>query len=265
MWIKVAAGTSVVVVSLALVFYVSHLSPITISEVTVSGTNLVSADEVKQSVMAKLSGSYAYLIPHANTIFAPFSGIRDAVLSSFPPVATVSVSRNGWNALEISVTERESVALWCAGIPPGEISNDNNQASASASDTKNGCYLMDGDGFVFAPSAEDPSYVHYFGELSGNPIGKKYLDGGFASLQKTLKGIGESVHRTPTEALVDNKNQDVSIAFAEGGVVRFVRATDSVSTLQNIASVFASQNFKDHSDFEYVDFRFGDKVYVKFK
>ena len=75
-WVKVAAGTSVVALALVLVFYVSHLPRITIAEVNVSGTNLVSASDVHALVSHELAGSYAFIVPHANVFVAPAASMR---------------------------------------------------------------------------------------------------------------------------------------------------------------------------------------------
>ncbi len=264
MWVKVAAGTAVVAVAIVLVFYVTHLPSLTISEVDVAGTNLVSAEDVQALAREKLNGSYAYLVPHANSLFAPVAAIASAIKNTYPPVAGVSISRKSMTALAIVVTERQAAALWCAGVLPGEISADGNVATSSAS-AASGCYLMDSSGFIYTKAPSEEGFTRFYGTIVGNPIGALYLSGDFASLEKTVAGIGESISRTPDNVLVDNGGTDVSITFSEGGVLRFARTNDSQVTLQNVASVFASQSFKDHPDFEYVDFRFGDKVYVKFR
>jgi hypothetical protein len=54
------------------------------------------------------------------------------------------------------------------------------------------------------------------------------------------------------------------LTFVEGGTLRFVRTGDTGATLANIASVFGSETFRSDRLFEYADFRYGDKVYVKF-
>lgn len=251
-WVRVAAGTSVVALSLLLVFYVSHLPQITIASVGVKGTDLVSADALKGLVEKKLTGSYALIIPHNNTFLFPLDSIRAESLKEFPSLAKINVERNGFNALTVTAEERKTEALWCG-----------NTASPSASSTS--CYRMDKGGFIFADAQTQEGYVRFYGNLSGIPIGSTYLDGAFASLVITIQGIGKATGHTPSEASVDSVTNDVSLTFVDGGILKFVRSNDNASTLENIASVFASQNFKDKKNFEYVDFRFGDKVYVKFK
>ena len=256
MWVKVAAGASVVVISLALIFYAARRPEVTITAIHVSGTHLVQADEVKAIAEQGLQGSYAYLVPYGNSLVAPLSAVHDAIMRSFPPIKSVSISRSGLQALDIQVQERAPVALWCLPAQAG---------GTDATDTSKPCYLMDADGYVFAHAAATDEYLRYFGPLSGNIIGSTYLDSGFASLDTLVTDIGKSIGHRPLSVTVDATSNDVSVAFADDGILQFVRTAERQATLDNIASVFASQSFRDNKQFEYADFRFGNKVYVKFK
>lgn len=269
MWTKVVAGASVVAIALLLVFYVSHLPAITVAEVSVTGANLVSADAVQNIASAQLAGSYGFIVPHDNALVVPGAAIRSAIQKAFPPVASVSISEKGFKTLNIAITERQAAAVWCSGTPGGEISQDAGTSTPVAtepdSSADSDCYSMDPSGFIFATSTGSDAVLKYYGALSAAPVGSTYLKGDFASLNKAIKDIGVSINQVPEEVIASADNNDVSLAFASGGVLRFIRSSDPQPTLENIASVFASQGFKDHTNFEYVDFRFGDKVYVKFK
>lgn len=253
MWVKVAAGSSVVALSLAFVWYVGHLPAVTISSIEVSGTTIVSAEAVKTLVGEQLKGSYAYIIPHNNSLVFPEQHIRSQALLQFPPIASLSISRVGLTGLSITVEERAPVALWCGDSVTDE----------GATDT--GCYSVDKNGFIFAKVETQDAFVRFYGSVGESPIGKTYLDGGFASLSTLVKDIGIAIKRTPKTVVTDPTTKDVALTFADGGVLKFVQTTNEQATLDNVASVFASQSFKTNKQFEYVDFRFGDKVYVKFK
>ncbi len=255
MWVKVAAGSAVVALSLVVVWSIAHLPETAIASVEVQGTKLVSGDALKSVVEAKLDGSYAFIIPHRNSLLFPKDAIESAALHAFPALSHLTISRNGMKALTVTAEERTVVALWCgatSGTAQGEAGNES-------------CYSVDKDGFVFAVADAGSALVRFYGALPTNPIGATFLNGGFASLNTLVHDIGASVNRAPATVTVDSATSDVELAFVDGGVVKFVRTSDRQSTLENIASVFASQSFKTNKQFEYVDFRFGDKVYVKFK
>jgi hypothetical protein len=251
-WVKVAAGTSVVAISFLAVFYTARLPALAITAVEVKGTHLVSGDALKRLVEEKLKGSYGFIIPHRNTFLFPQAAIRTGSLKQFPALANITFLRNGLNTLTVTAEERKTVAFWCGDASSGNASSTS-------------CYQMDKNGFIFTDAVSQDGYVRFYGQLSGEPVGSRYLDGAFASLKTTIEGIGTVTNHIPAEVVVDSASNDVALTFEDGGILKFVRSKDNASTLENIASVFASQNFKTKKDFEYVDFRFGDKVYVKFK
>jgi hypothetical protein len=50
----------------------------------------------------------------------------------------------------------------------------------------------------------------------------------------------------------------------QGGTLKFVRTADRPVLLDNIASIFSARGLSASETLDYADFRFGDKVYVKF-
>ncbi len=257
MWVKVAAGSTVVVVSLVLMWFVVRLPAITIASVEVKGTSAVSADALKSIAEEKLNGSYAFLIPHRNSLVFPKQKIESAITDALPPLAKITISRNGFNALTITAEERMAVALWCESTSA--------DVETVSSDVGAPCYSMDKNGFIFASADNSSALVRFYGVIPGTPISSTYLGGDFASLNTLVTDIASSINRIPNSVAVDTESNDVVVALKDGGLLKFVRTSDRLATLANIASVFASQSFKANKEFEYVDFRFGDKVYVKFR
>lgn len=240
MWMKLSAATLAVILVFVGVFFVSRLSNFQLTDVAVSGAERADAEAVKQLVQEKLSGSYGFLIPHSNSFVAPRGAIADGIAEAFPVVLETKLTQKDPHTLLVMLTERATAAVWC-------------------SDTE--CFDMDKDGFMFAPAADSDGYVVYSGGAEGG-IGATLPD--FDGLHAFVEDSAQTASRTPKTVSID-ANNDVTLAFAEGGELKFVRTEDTEATLENIASVFASQNFKSKSDFEYADFRYGNKVYVKFK
>lgn len=245
-WVKVVAGTAVVLVALALVWNVSRLPEITVNDVEVTGTRLVQADTVEDLLESKLNGNYLFIIPRANSLVFPKTDMLASLVTAFPEIADIAITRDGWQKLAVSIVERNPVALWCSG------------GDASV------CYLMDKDGFIFTEAPKDAAlYVRFFGRIAGSPVGSRYLDGDFSSFKSFVEEVSSTAHRTPESVRIED-NGDVSVSFVQGGTLKFVLTDDREATLDNIASVFASRRLDTNERLDYADFRFGNKVYVKF-
>lgn len=242
---SLALGGLILVVST--LFGVHHPS-VRIANISVVGTTLAPSDLIHTSVSNSLSGSYFFIIPKNSIFFFPKEGIKRTLHDAFHTIEEVSVSRSGFNSITIAVGERTPVALWCGAV--GEGGGD--------------CFLMDASGYVFTKAQNPPSeLVHFLGGGVSKPLGDVFLEGGFENLRAYIDDLKTATNRTPYSVLVDMYG-DVRVTFAEGGELRFTSDNASSALLDNIASVFSSRRFETDEALEYADFRFGNKIYVKF-
>lgn len=233
---------------------------VNINAVSITGVRYVREDLLRRMVNDLLEGSYFFLVPRTSIFFYPRTALMRSARELFPAIKDISITRNGFTALAVSLTERETAALWC--LPPSAASTA--QADAS-SPNASPCYLMDEGGFVFAKAGNElDSALHiYSGGLSADPLAAVFLDGGYAALERFVADIARVTGRRPSMIFVD-EHDDVFVSFAEGGELRFAREDADDTLLENIASVFSSSRFKTSESLDYADFRFGSKIYVKF-
>lgn len=243
--VLVGVGIAVCVGAVVTVAFLARLPEVTITDVRVDGATLIDTASVVQVVEEELAGSYLWLVPRKNTFFYPEQALEQRVQAAFPPVHLVDVSRDGFTTIVVAIEERQSVALWCAGSAPSP------------------CFLMDDTGFLFEPAEEHAALITYRGGVVGEPLGAHFIDGEFPALHTLMSAMHEATQRTVQEVVVDEYN-DLYVYFKEGGEVRFVRRYDSQLLLDNITSIFSSPRFNTDEVLEYADFRFGNKVYVKF-
>ena len=247
--IKIAAGTLVLLILLGGLFFVARLSEVTISKVEVTGTAVADASLIQRIVEEQLSGSYGFVIPKRNTLFVPSADIARAISGSFPIVKEAKVSHTGLTSISVAVSERTPVALWC---------------SQGTEEVLGTCYSMDEAGLIYMVAERSDAYVRYGGGIDAEPVGSVFLTGNFSKLHAFVDETAKTLSRTADSVFVE-PNSDVTLTLVGGGDLKFVMTEDAAGTLENIASVFASQKLKGRIDFEYADFRFGNKVYVKFK
>jgi len=221
---------------------------VTIATVTVLGTNYVRSDLVERVVHDALGGYYLFVIPRSNTFLFPKDEIIRELKEVFHPVDRVVIERNELTGISVFVTEYVPDALWCTGFEEGSS-----------------CYFMNESGFVFTPTQEKANGLLRFSSGRDSvTVGERYLDGEYERLRAFVENLTVATSRTP-ERISINEHNDVSVSFVEGGEVRFTLENTDDTLLDNIASVFASRRFQSDELFEYADFRFGNKIYVKFQ
>ena len=245
LWMRFGIVAVLLIVAIGGVAFVSRLPEVTVATVSVTGASAVDAAAVQAIAEEKLAGSYAFIVPKRNTLLAPRGEIAAAILQAYPSVKSVNVASRDLTSVTVEIAERAPSAVWCMGA-------------------EGACFFMDEDGFVYREAVDINALVRYSGAISGNPIGQHFMEGGFAALAAFVAEAGKASARTP-DAVSIEANGDAQLSFAEGGAIKFVIAEDTAPTLENIASVFASDRLREHQPFEYADFRYGNKVYVKFK
>ena len=247
--IKIAVATLAVFLLLGGLFFLVRIPEVTISKIEVTGTSLADASLIQRIAEEQIAGSYGFLIPKRNVLFVPSSEIARAISDTFPIVKEAKVSHTSLTSISVAVSERTPVALWCA---------------KNTEEIFGTCYFTDETGFIYMVADSADAYVRYSGEIESEPVGALFLSGKFPALHSFVGETAKTLGRT-AEAVYVEPNADVALSFVGGGELKFVMSEDATSTLDNIASVFASQKLKGRTDFEYADFRFGNKVYVKFK
>jgi len=243
---------------------------VNIASVSVTGTHHTRADVLEHTISGILSGSFFFLIPRTSAFFYPKREVLQSARRSFPAIKTVSIARAGFTTLQVSVSERLPVALWCA--PEKSAPDAREQATSTAeqqysiASSRAPCYLMDTDGFVFAEADGDYSeFMRYQGGgVAGSAIGETFLDGAYPALRVFVADVAGATAREPLAVLVD-EHRDVFVSFKNGGELRFAIKNANSALLENIASVFASKRLQSDDVLDYADFRFGNKIYVKFE
>ena len=236
-----------------------------ITTVSVAGVETLATSTLQSFVKEKMSGYYAYLFPKDDIFLYPRSGLAAAVLSAYPTLKSAEVQAQDFHHIEVTVVERQPKALWCP---------------LDASEAEGACYFMDEEGVVYAPAPEfsAPVYISYRGPVAGLPaqagdaLPKHYLSPPeFQSLSALADALA---HKVPTETL-----QSVSVDDHRDTRVRFINREalhfDLLFSLDDEAGdvferfelALTAKPFVSRSlyDFEYLDLRFGDKLYYKLK
>lgn len=254
-----------VALSVSLVWLMQHES-MQIHSVEVFGATAISEEEVVAKVDEKLAGTYLSIIPRQNILFYPKADITAAVSQAFPRAKDITVSRRGLGDIEISFTERKPAALWCGDIVP--YLERGNDTVSSYNEDIGMCYFIDETGFIFsaAPRFTGSPLPRYFGSLKkGEVSGQQFLEPSeFTLLQQFQSLLTEKQYQLGGLLVLDEETLEVYLLNGPRLVV--LRYADYAAVLENLDSILRSPQFSDPSYFrnlEYIDLRFGSKVYIK--
>jgi hypothetical protein len=263
---------TMIFVIIALLFWgavkVVSFPTLQIKGVVVEGTKILMEEAVAQKVEAELSGNYYWFFPKKNIFLYPKEKMKADIFSSFPAVETVAISVNSSRKLVISIKERVPFALWCGlekrGTDILEVPE---------------CFYVDKTGYIFAHS---PSF-------SGDIYFTLY---GFESLNPNKPPLGQSVVTVNVfekvlqirDFLTESNISTDTIYFGENNYAEFNTKSfnvkwntdEDVNTLiSNMRSLFNSPSWKNGTfifdsekksePIEYLDFRFGNKIFYKQK
>ncbi len=257
-FLKIAGIIIVVIAFIAGLSYVSRLPAITISTIEVKGNSAVDESDIKKIIEKDTAGNYLYLFSRANMLLYPKRDIISHVMLSFKRIESLDIKVSNFNTLVVTVTERKPAYVWCKGTP--------------ADKGNKGCYLIDVSGYVFddAPVFSGNAFFAFYGPLSSKePIGASYLnEEKFRNIDKLITWLDQQELSSHALYAKDNDvfelilNNNSKIIFKDiKNSNEFELLQSTIQTILNSTNIFSKAA---STTLEYVDLRFGNKVYYKF-
>lgn len=234
------------------VHWVSYMPQYTIQDIEVSGISTLDEREIQQRVYDALGEDSGFISPR-NLLWYDSEKIRSALESDIFHIARASVSRDDFfsTTLRVSIDERAPFAKWCS--------------------TEERCYAIDETGFIFDPLTASSTQTFaetftFFGGVTSTstPLGAYVAPARFPSALSIMRTLGQAGY-TPVRASIDS-DTDVSIVFNTGFTLYASFGAEPPALVRNLKLVLESEPLKDNlSNLEYVDLRFGNRVFYKLK
>ncbi len=243
--------------------YVLRLNRLNIANINVVGNKIIDTELITATIKQETSGKYLWLIPKTNIFFYPENKIKSALSEKFKRLKNIDLSIGNDHNLAVSVLERKALYTWCGEVPSQDAS----------------CYFVDEFGYIFdeAPYFSGDVYFRFYGKPDGGettPSGAYFYKETFKNLI-SFKEILESIKMKPV-ALYVTPDEDMNIYLsnqsggASGPEVLLKKDADYQKLGENLQAALSTEPFqsdfkKNYSKLSYIDLRFGNKVYYKFK
>lgn len=233
-----------------------------ISDIKIEGNTTLKEEVLIKEAEKILDGNYYFIFPKNNFLFYPKSDLKVSIETAFPKVEYATVELNSMQSITINIKEREPAFVWCV--------------------LEDVCRFLDKKGIIFSDDVGISKDVFLKIDASD-----KTVDLGEQALAEEEVFVLSSLMKVLPEVLnasvLSGSNPiDIKI-LPEGDYQIHLKEKDKDNhwsllinfrgdlskLLDNLVSVITSDVFKEEStdvgNLDYIDLRFGRKVFYKFK
>ena len=255
-FIKIFFLSSLLVAFFFSASYLLENAKINIEKIEIKGNLIVEQETIRKVAAGELSGKYFSLVPKKNTFLYPKKNIEQKIKDQEKRIQSIIFERIGMTAVLLTVIERQPKFLWCDDFTA--ISEE--------------CYFIDETGFIFskAPKFSDDVYFRFYGGgARQDAIGKQYLPPhDFVRISRFVEMTKES--NIEASKLYLKEMGEYELHLQDGTRVLFMRSDDELAIFDNLKTVLQSEVFgkevrNNPSPVDYIDLRYGNKVFYKFK
>lgn len=225
-----------------------------VGEIRISGFETLVESELRETTAAMLDGRYAGIIPRRSYFVARSSAIEEKLLQTFPQIKSALVEKKFPDALNIAVEERKIWGIACNGLLKPEEPD---------------CVYVDTTGFGTgdSPSSSGSLILKIKTDIDdlrpGTQIFDRVVVEKILVLEKEVERIlGSEIvgYEIPTKI-----SGEVRVDVADGFRLLFVLDDTLDHQFGVLKTVLEKEIQNKRSQLSYIDLRFGNKVFYKWK
>lgn len=245
--LKIISLFVLVILTIVGLAYLSNSDSVKISEVSVNDTTFFDKKEIEKIVREGLQGSYLMVFAKDNVLLFPKNEIEEKAKNFSKAIKKVSVKVSGLKTISVQVEEYKPVAVWCI-------------------DTN--CFYLNEAGLVFekAPADYDKNLVQFHDWIHDDPINKNYTDP--ETFQKIITLIN-LIAKVPLKITSINTEDGLTFNLNTDARTRLLYEINDnpEEVASNLNTVLEKDaiNRAQLSNIDYIDLRFGNKVYYKIR
>jgi cell division septal protein FtsQ len=259
----------------AIVYGIFFTPVFQIQHIEITGAEKVSVERIEHITQEYIQKKVLFFSIN-NIFFADEDNVARQAQEEFPSIEHIDVQTKFPNKVHIVITERGGVTIWCqkksyeveiSDAPIAE-SDVNNQESAARSFRQ--CFATDSNGVIFEKKEPENEII-----LSSNNteavLGDRVID---PTLLLTILDFEKEMNSSELFAQAGLRvlsahvvsEERVNAKISEGWEIYFNPAKDMSWQVTKIKLVLEQEIPKEkRSQLEYIDLRFGDQAYIKYR
>jgi hypothetical protein len=240
-------------------YILTRLESFRVEKIVIEG-NLLAKEEDIQAIIDDVTGNDTYRIfSHHNYFIYPQSQIRNSILKNIIPIKDIVFEKIPPLTIKLKVEERQPFALFCKkGIKALSVDSSN-------------CYFFDKEAIVYskAPSFSNEPFIKFSGFVEG-----EITPGTVLFTKEKMQEYTFLFNSLENENIVIQefiKNDDGDLVLStKGGTQLIVSERVGLSkSLENLKVFLADEKSANLSEalsrLEYLDLRFGNKIYYRYR
>lgn len=243
-----------VLVVLGVIFYlVVFASFFQIKEIQITGNQKIPAEEIKAVIAGQISHRLVFFNSKSIFLLKP-EEIRQKILGNFSQIAETNIKRRLPDIFKIEIKEKIPVASW--------------YQSSLAERQNEDCFYIDKEGVIFERNPEKLQPIirpesPILDLVLGKPvIERKYLEAILEIDGQLKKNLGIDVK----EFIFSANEEKLTVETSQGWKIIFNLEKGVTSQIFNLEVVLKEKiPLETRGNLEYIDLRFGNRVYFKYR
>ncbi len=243
-----------------------HLDYFQIKSTSVSGLVALDKEDVTRFISSQLEGDRWFTIPRSNILFFSPALMEQKIEEQFLAIAEVNVKKMFPGIIAAEIRERKLWAIYCLRENIAVATT----TSVSQETGEKRCYFMDQNGIIFGEAPEIEGTLirkitrdDRFNERLGSRIFADEEIEDFIRIEAVFAErarLGISGYE-----LRKNAPEDLWLVSNEGFTVIITRSVAFEATADIVKAVLENKVGGERSELDYIDARFGNKVFVKYR
>lgn len=234
--------------------YALRLPQWQVKKIEFRGLQMLDERELEGKTQTLLDGNYGYVIPRRSMLAVFPKRLAATLQKEFPRIERADVMKRFPDSLFIAVVERAMWGVFCADTPEQDGSS---------------CAYIDKTGFAYetSPRSSGSLITKIKSDVSDVAVGSFVVE---KELMELFLFVGQEVKRVAGSDVVayeisSRAPREIRLALSDGYQLYMNRSDD----FQNVFTVLRrvlDQEIKDkRARLEYIDLRFGNKVFYRFQ
>jgi|SRR3989344_736413 len=248
------AASLVAIIMLLGAIFLLRLPGWQVSKIEFSGLETLDSKELENKVRTELTGQYAFLVPRSSIFLAGVESLSAFLKKEFPVIGEIRLEKKFPNTLSISVSERKVLGILCNDLEEKENIS---------------CVYIDTKGFAVdkAPNSTGSLIVKVRTDFSELTVGSNVLD---STVVERILFLGSELKKKTGAGAIEyeysSKNpKDIVLRTHEGFRILFLKDSNFENVFKVLRRVLDEEIKDRRAKLDYVDLRFGNKVFFKFR